>query len=115
MASVDLNDIATNGIQTLQGSIDLLNQAKVQPGADIGGIVKQIEDLEEQQEALRDMALGTIQATDANKQAIAAVSAAAASLNVEAANITDVATALANDAKVINAAASLVTALTPFA
>ena len=115
MASVDLNDIATNGIQKLQESIDQLNQAKIQPGADIGEIVKQIEDIEEQQEALRDIVLGTIQDTDANKQAIAAVSAAATSLNAEAANIKDVATALTNAAKAVSAAVALVTALTPFA
>src|SRR5260221_3740425 len=114
MADVDANGVAKKGIQDLQGAIDRLNAAKIQPGADIPGIVQQIEALQRQQAALRDLALGTIQDTKANKQAIAAISAAAASLTTEAGKIKNVATALSGAAKIVTAVASLVTALTPF-
>ena len=115
MADVDLNDVASKGIQDLQDSIDKLNGLMNQPGADIPGIATQIEALQAKQTDLRDMALGTIQATEADRDAIAAVTAAAVSLSKEASKIKDAASALTTAIKVVSAAGSLVTALAGFA
>jgi hypothetical protein len=114
MAIVDPNNVASAGIRTLQGAIDKLNGLKLQPGADIVGIDAQIQALQDKQDDLRDQALRTIEDSDANKQAIAAMTKAAASLSAEAANIKDVATALGVAQKVVAAAGSLIAALAPF-
>lgn len=87
MPDVNANDVATTAIQILQDSLDQLSAVKVKPGADIPGIDVRIGALEDRQDDLRIQALRTIQASDANKQAIAAVNAAAALSKSEAANV----------------------------
>ncbi len=114
MADVDPNQVASAGIDALQGAIDKLNALKMQPGADIVAFDAQIEALQDKQDDLRNQALRMIEDSGANKQAIAAMNAAAANLKTEARNIKDVATALGAAAKILTATASLVTALAPF-
>lgn len=114
MAIVDPNQVASAGVTSLQGTIDKLNSLKLALGADIVGIDAQIEALQGKQDDLRNQALRTIEDSDANKQAIAAMNKAAASLSAEAANIKDVATALGVAQKVVAAAGSLIAALVPF-
>ena len=113
MPDVGANDIATAAIQILQDSIDQLSALKLEPGVDIPGIDARIGALEDRQDDLRIQALRTIEASDANKQAIAAVNAAAALLKSEAANMKVTATDLADAAAVMTAAASLVAAFLP--
>jgi hypothetical protein len=114
MPNVDPNQVASAGIQVLQGAIDKLNALKLQRGAGIPQLDAQIEALQDKQDDLRNLALRTIEDSDANRQAIAAMNTAAANLNAEAANIKDAAVALLTGAKIVAAAASLVTALAPF-
>jgi septal ring factor EnvC (AmiA/AmiB activator) len=114
MAEVNPNDVAKKGITDIQGAIDRLTAQQQQPGADIPGIDAQINALQQNQQDLRNQALRTIEDSDANKQAIAAMNAAAAGLTTEASKIKDLATALTGVAKVATAAASLITSLAPF-
>lgn len=114
MAQMDPNEVATAGVQTLQVAIAKLDALKRQPDADAGQIDARIDALQTAQAALRDQALRTIEESDASKQAIAAMNAAAASLKVEAAAMKALAADLASVAKIVTAATSLVAALAYF-
>jgi hypothetical protein len=114
MAQVNPNDVASAGVQALQGAIATLDALKLQPDPDIPGIDAQINALQAQQAGLRNQVLRSIEDSAANKQAIAAMNAAAASLKTAAATMQVTAANLANVAKVVTAAASLVAALAPF-
>lgn len=111
MAAVNPNDVATAGVQALQGAIAKLDALKQQPDADAGQIDARIDDLQTAQAALRDQALRTIEESDANKQAIAALNAAVANLKTEAAAIEVTAGDLVSVMNVVTAATSLVAAL----
>jgi septal ring factor EnvC (AmiA/AmiB activator) len=111
---VDPNATATSGIQALQDSIKKLNGMLTQDGADVSGITAQIRALVAEQTDLRFLALRTLEDSPENKKAIDDLNAASKALSDEAANIGAVATALNDAAKVMSAAASLVTALAPF-
>jgi hypothetical protein len=111
MTQVNPNDVATAGVQALQAAIAELDTLKQQPDADAGPIDARIEALQIAQAALRDQALSTIEESGANKQAIAAMNAAAANLKTEAAVMKATAADLASVAKVVTAATSLVAAL----
>lgn len=114
MADVDPNAAASAGIQTLQDAIKRLNGMLTQDGADVDGIGVKIRALIAEQTDLRFLALRTLEDSPANKQAIDMLNAASKTLTDEAARIKEVATAIADAAKVLSAAASLVTALAPF-
>ncbi|HVC63297.1 MAG TPA: hypothetical protein VND19_23405 [Acetobacteraceae bacterium] len=114
MAQVNPNDVATAAIQVLQAAIDRLSALKLKHGADIAGIDAQIGKLQDKQDDFRVQALRTIEDSDANKQAIAAMNDAAANLKTEAATIKDAATLLTGVAQVLSAAAALLAALAPF-
>jgi predicted nucleic acid-binding Zn-ribbon protein len=114
MAQVNPNDVATAAIQDLQGAIDTLSRLKQQPAADIAAIDARIGDLQDRQDDLRTQALRTIEDSDANRAAIAAMNAAAGKLKTEAAAMTATAAALASVAQVVTAATSLISALTVF-
>jgi peptidoglycan hydrolase CwlO-like protein len=115
MALVNPNDVAANGIRVLQAAIDRLDGLKQQATADVTQIDTQIDALQSQQAALRDQALGTIEDSDSNQQAITAMNAATAALNAESANMRVTAAGLTGVSKLVTAAASLVTALARFA
>ena len=114
MADVDPKVTADAGIQTIQNSIKKLNDMVARPGADVDGITGQIRALVAEQTDLRFLELRALEDSPANQAAIASLNAASTALNNEAANIGRVATALNDAAKVVSAAAGLVTALTPF-
>ncbi len=114
MATIDPNDVASASIQDVQGAIDKLSAMIVLPGADIAGINGQITALQGKQGEIRTQALRTIEDSPENKQAIAAMNAAAAALKTEAAQIGTLATALTQAAKVVTAATSLITTFAPF-
>jgi hypothetical protein len=114
MVLVNPNDVAAAGDRALQDAIDRLDALKQQSPGDAARIDAQIDALQSQQAALRDQALCAIEDSDSNRQAIAAMNAAAASLNAEAANMRATAAALTSATKVVAAAASLVAALARF-
>lgn len=114
MAQVNPNDVATAAVQTLQDSIARLDALKQQPGADFAGLDAQIDALQARQVAIRDLALRTAVDSGADRQAIAAMNAAAAALRTEAATMKATATYLAGVANVLRAATALVAALAPF-
>jgi len=114
VSQVDPNDVATAGVQALQGAIAKLDALKQQPDADLAKIDGQIDALQTQQTVLRDQALRTIEDSAANQQAITAMNAAAANLKIEAAIMKVTAADLAGVAKVVTAAMSLIGMLAPF-
>ena len=114
VSQVNPNDVASAGVQALQGAITKLDALKLQRGADIGRIDAQIDTLQVQQAALRDQVLHTTEESGASQQAVAAMNAAAIALKTEAAVMQATAADLAIVAKVVAAAASLAAALAPF-
>jgi len=114
MAQLNPNDVATASVQALQDVIAKLDALKQQPDADIGQIDARIDVLQTAQAALCDQALRTIEESEANQQAIAAMNSAATNLKIEAAAMHATAADLANVAKVVTAATSLVATLAHF-
>lgn len=115
MAQIDPNEVASAGIQDLQKAINTLAAMIPLKNANIPGINAKIDALQAQQADLRNQALRTIEDLDENKRAIARMNAAAALLRHEAGNITSVANALTDAAKVVNTAVALMAALARFA
>jgi hypothetical protein len=113
--NADPTAVANAAIADLQTAINNLSGIKDKPGADEDSIDDQIDALEEKQVALTNLVLKLAVNSAANKAAIQAVNDAAADLKTEAANITAVATALDTAQKVVNFAATLITALGAFA
>jgi hypothetical protein len=114
VAYVTPNDAVAGAVQALQGAIARLDALKQHPDADFARIDAGIDALQAQRTALRDQTLRSIEASKANRQAIIAVMVATAGLKTEAARMQTTATDLANVAKVVTAATSLVVALARF-
>ena len=112
--TVDLNAKATAAISVLQKYINQLSQVKRQNGANVDSIVSQIENLQQQQDDLRTLALEEVENSAENAAALAAVDTAASNLNKEAAVVVTVANALTQVQKVIDCVATLVTTLQKF-
>ncbi|MTJ83291.1 MAG: hypothetical protein F8N37_20075 [Telmatospirillum sp.] len=113
MREIDLNEVADQGVQDLQRAIEQLNELLALPGVDISAIETKIEALEDKQSDLRALTLDTIERSDENRLALAAVEAAGAALTREAGQIREAATAIADAEKVIAAVGSLIGALAP--
>jgi hypothetical protein len=114
VAQVDPNQVAAAGIQDIQVAINELSAMLTNPAADIAGINGKIDDLTAKQADLQNQALQVIVGSEANRQAIAAMNNAVATLKTESMIIGNVATALNDADKVITEAASLIAALAPF-
>jgi hypothetical protein len=114
MNRISPNDVASAGSQDLQNAIAKLDALKAAPGADIVAIDQKIDDLQAQNAALANLQLqATIDTQQFNRE-VAGMNAAANTLKTEAANISVAVNDLTAVAKVVNAAASLLAALTPF-
>ncbi len=111
---MDPKDTITASIQTLQESIKNLSNLIQQPGADIPGINNHIRLLIAKQTDLRTLELQQDLDEASNQAAINALTNAARNLTGAAGKIKNVATACDDATQVINAASSLITALSPF-
>jgi 2',3'-cyclic-nucleotide 2'-phosphodiesterase (5'-nucleotidase family) len=114
MATIDPNQVASDGVAHIQSAIDKLNTLKLDPNADFPAIDAKIHALEEKQTDLLDQTLKQIEDSPENHAAIAQMNAAAAALKRAADEMTADATALNQAAAVVSAAAGLITSLAPF-